>query len=134
MKSISHRSSKEKKELTKKEQVQYLLSQETVNFSYPCKQEGRLLDRVVDFSSEDDEAAVWNVIDLIKFENEESNWIRMTYWMYKKKEKKWNFAGQTSIAEPEYKLINLFVKGIREKEWVRSFFKTIYDQCGEIIK
>ena len=113
--------------ISKEEQEKYLLSRigRRVNFIYPDGEEkrtGRLADRVVCFSGEASKAVYWNVIDLIKFENENEDWIRMSYYRYRKADGRWIFAGQTSLTDPLSNIAKLFNKGVREKEWIRSLF------------
>jgi len=71
------------------------------------------------------------MIDLIKFEDETENWIRITYYRYKPKERRWIFAGQTSIADPIKAFVTLFVQAIKEKEWVRPLFREVNKQCSK---
>ena len=120
--------------LTKKEQEAYLYGKigEEVNFTYPeppYTLEGKLLDRYVVEGGEDDWVTYWNMIDLIRFENEDENWLRITYYRYKKKEKRWVFAGQTSMSNPISEFRELFVGAIKKKEWIRHFFTEICKQC-----
>ena len=125
-----------KKLLSKKEQKDYLEGKigEPVSFKYP-KGEGRkvgeLLDRVVVFDRENDLVVYWNMIDLISFKHEEQDWLRITYYRYKKIERRWIFAGQTSISGPISDFVELFVKAIREKEWIRPLFKEVCKQCAK---
>lgn len=120
--------------LTDKEQKEYILSkiQKSVHFKYPeepTNRKGVLLDRFVIKDTEDNEVVYWNLIDLIKFEHDEENWLRITYYRYKKQQKRWVFAGQTSLSDPISKFEELFVNAIREKEWVRHLFKEILQKC-----
>ncbi len=69
------------------------------------------------------------MIDLIRFENEDEDWLRITYYRYKKKERRWVFAGQTSFADPISSFRELFVNVIKEKEWIRPLFREIYKRC-----
>jgi len=113
-----------KKLLSKDEQRAYLHSKigEPVNFKYPEPPyllEGELSDRFVFEDGEDDRVLYWFVIDLIKFKGEDENWLRMTYYRYKKKEKRWVFAGQTSLSGPNSEFENLFAEAIKEKKWVK---------------
>jgi len=124
------------KVLNREEQKEYLLSKigNPVKFTYPEGEEplnGRLLDRYAVFDGEDDSVAYWNVIDLIEFEGEDENWLRITYYRYKKKDNRWVFAGQTSISDPISVFIELFVKVAEEKEWIRPVFKEV---CKELSK
>jgi hypothetical protein len=124
-----------KKKLNKKEQKAYLLSKigEPVGFTYPegPPREGKLLDRYVIFDSEDDYVVYWDLIDLIEFKGEDENWLRITYYRYKKKQRRWVFAGQTSISNPIGGFVDLFVKAIKEKEWIRPLFREIYKKCAK---
>ena len=86
---------------------------------------GKLIDRYVIKGGEDDWVIYWNMIDLIRFETEDEDWLRITYYRYKKKEKRWVFAGQTSFSDPISSFRELFVNAIKEKEWIRLFFKEI---------
>ncbi|MEM3576883.1 MAG: hypothetical protein QXX51_00295 [Candidatus Bathyarchaeia archaeon] len=69
------------------------------------------------------------IVDIIKFEGETEDWLRITYYRYKKKEMRWVFAGQTALAMPISGFRELFIKVIKEKEWIRPLFKEIYKQC-----
>lgn len=125
-----------KRVLDREEQEAYLCSKigEPVNFTYPQGEgglSGELIDRVVVFDSEDNLVVYWNMIDLIRFEGEDEDWLRITYYRYKKKERKWVFAGQTSISDPISSFDELFVKAIKEKEWIRPLFRKIYEQCKQ---
>ena len=91
---------------------------------------GKLLDRYATFVAEDDWVVYWSMIDRIKFEGEDEDWLRITYYRYKKKERKWVFAGQTSLANPISGFLELFVEAIKEKEWMRQLFKEVYKQCS----
>lgn len=120
--------------LNREEQEAYLYGKigKPVNFKYPKGEghkAGKLVDRVVIFDRENDLVVYWNMIDLIRFKDEEEDWLRITYYRYKKKEGKWVFAGQTSISDPISDFIGLFVKAIKEKEWIRSLFREVYKQC-----
>lgn len=123
--------------LTEEEQREYLRSKinGTVNFTYPEPPydfEGTLKDRFVDKSGEDDYVTYWNIIDLIKFKDEEEDWLRFTYYRYKKKAippKKrtgWVSAGQTSLSNPMSQFEEFFVKAIKEKQWMKTFFRDIF--------
>ena len=106
----------------------------SVVFSYPeppYKLVGKLKDRIVVEAGEDKIVAYWNLIDLIKFENEDEDWLRITYYRYKKKEKRWVFAGQTSLSDPISEFEELFVRGIKEKHWIRSLIKNVFEQCAK---
>jgi len=129
--------------LTEKEQKDYLLSRinESVNFTYPEPPydfEGTLKDRFVEKSGEDDYVTYWNVIDLIEFKGENEDWLRITYYRYKKKAippKKrtgWVFAGQTSLSNPMSQFEELFIKAIKEKQWMRTLFREILEQCSDL--
>jgi hypothetical protein len=126
----------EQKELTEKEQREYLLSKigHSVNFHYPepdYPSEGILKDRYVFKESEDNTVVYWDLIDLIEFKNHNEKWLRLTYYRYKKKETKWGFAGQTSLCEPISTFQELFVNGIKERQWIRQFFKQIFKKCAK---
>jgi len=125
-----------KNQLSKEEQKAYLYSKigEPVNFKYPEPPyllKGKLLDRYVNFVAEDDWVVYWNIIDFIKFEGEDEGWLRTTYYRYKKKERKWVFAGQTSLANPLSGFLELLVNTIKEKEWIRPLFREVYKQCSK---
>jgi len=124
-----------KKLLSKEEQKAYLYGKigDPVNFKYPEPPyflKGKLLDRYATFVAEDDWVVYWSMIDRIKFEGEDEDWLRITYYRYKKKERKWVFAGQTSLANPTSGFLELFVEAIKEKEWMRQLFKEVYKQCS----
>ena len=122
--------------LTREEQEAYLYSRrgEPVNFKYPEPPyflRGKLLDRYVIAGGEDEWVVYWNIIDLIQFEGEDEDWLRITYYRYKKKERKWVFAGQTSLSNPISGFIELFVKAVKEKEWIRPVFREVYKRCSK---
>jgi len=128
-----------RKLLSKKEQEAYLCSKigEPVNFKYPEPPyllKGKLLDRCVIEAGEDDWVVYWNMIDLIRFEGEDEDWLRITYYRYKKKEKRWVFAGQTSLSDPISQFLELFVMVIKEKEWIRPLFREVYKQCEKELR
>ena len=64
--------------------------------------------------------------------DEKENWLRITYYRYKKKERKWVFAGQTSISDPISSFVELFVKATREKEWIRPIFREVCKELSQI--
>ena len=120
--------------LSKEEQEEYLLSKvgEDVNFKYPeppYRLKGELIDRYVIKGGEDEWVAYWNMIDLIRFETEDEDWLRITYYRYKKKDRKWVYAGQTSFSDPISSFLELFVNAIKKKDWIRPLFKEVYRQC-----
>jgi hypothetical protein len=123
-----------RKALTEKEQKEYLCSKidEPVVFNYPetGHLRGTLKDRIVFKGREDNLVTYWNMIDWIGFEGREDR-IRITYYRYKNKEKRWNFAGQTSITLPKSRFRDLFIKAIREKEWIREIFREVFKQCAK---
>jgi len=92
---------------------------------------GKLLDRYAAFDFEDEWVVYWSIIDLIRFEGEDEDWLRITYYRYKKKERRWVFAGQTSLANPISSFLELFVKAIKEKEWIKPLFREVYKQCSK---
>ena len=115
------------------EQEKYLYDKKghPVNFKYPKGEQGKsgiLKDRVVIFDRKDDNVTYWNLIDLIEFKDEKEQWLRITYYRYKK-DGHWIFAGQTSIADPLSKFVELFVKAIKETLWARQLFKEIFTKC-----
>ena len=121
--------------LSREEQEAYLYSRkgEPVNFKYPEPPyflKGKLLDRYVTFVAEDDWVVYWNMIDLIHFEGEDEDWLRITYYRYKKKERKWVFAGQTALSNPISGFIKLFANAVKEKEWIRPVFREVYKRCS----
>lgn len=81
------------------------------------------------YDGENDSAVYWNMIDRIKFEGENEDWLRITYYRYKKIERRWVFAGQTSISDPISDFVKLFVKAVKEKEWIRPLFREVCKQC-----
>ena len=128
--------------LSEEEQKKYLLSKigESVVFKYPeppYKLNGKLKDRWVFKNYEDDDVVYWNIMDLIKFENDNENWLRMTYYRYKKKARPpkrrvgWVFAGQTSLASPINQVSEFFTDAIKGKEWIKDFFKNIFGKCRQ---
>ena len=124
--------------LTEKEQRDYLLSKikGPVNFTYPepPHSRGKLKDRFVVRSGDDAYAIYWNMIDLIEFEGADEDWLRFTYYRYKRKEKKWVFAGQTSLSNPLSQIEELFVKAIKEKQWMKALFKGVFKKCARELR
>jgi hypothetical protein len=125
--------------LTEDQQRAYLLSRigQPVSFKYPeppYLKKGKLLDRIIAKSGEDEIVGYWNLIDLINFDDEKEDWLRISYYRYKKKENRWVFAGQTSLTDPISQFEELFVKGIKEKEWVKKLFKKVLLQCEPDLK
>lgn len=125
-----------KKILSKKEQEQYIYSKigGPVAFKYPkgekSDKSGKLIDRVVCYDGETNNAFYWNLLDLIRFKEEKEDWLRISYYRYKK-DGRWVFAGQTSISDPFNSFVVLFAKAIKEKEWIRPLFKNVYRQCSK---
>jgi len=77
--------------LNEKEQMDYLYGKigGPVTFTYPKKEgkkEGKLADRFVIRDRENNSVVYWNMIDHIKFEGDARDWLRITYYRYKKKE------------------------------------------------
>ena len=125
-----------KKILDKNDQKAYLLSKigSTVIFRYPEPPyvlKGKLVDRyAISLGYGDEWVDYWMIIDLIRFEGEAEDWIRITYYRYKKKEMRWVFAGQTALAIPISGFQELFVKAIKEKEWMKDLFKGIMNKIS----
>lgn len=71
----------------------------------------------------------WDVVDLIKFDDEEEPWIRIGYYRMPPKTMRLNFAGQTTITEPVSVWKKLLVKAA-EKEW----FRKLLDEVTEELK
>jgi len=120
--------------LSKKEQEAYLYSKigKPVNFKYPeppFERKGELLDRHVTKVSENDLVVYWYLIDRIRFEGENEDWLRITYCRYKKKERRWVFAGQTSLSGPISNIQKLFIEAIKKKDWVKPLFREVFKQC-----
>lgn len=92
-----------------------------VRFRYPGNntRTGRLIDRVVVFSSRLTDASYWDVIDLIEFpDHKHRKWIRISY--YRQVGDKLRWAGQTSITEPLHVWKRIFGQGARKKNWFRD--------------
>jgi hypothetical protein len=106
-----------KRILNKEEQEQYIYSKigGPVAFKYSkgekSDKSGKLVDRVVCYDGENSKAFYWNLLDLIRFKGEDEDWLRITYYRYKK-EGRWVFAGQTSISDPFGSFSTLFIKAI----------------------
>jgi hypothetical protein len=83
---------------------------------------------VVCYDGETNSAFYWNLLDLIRFEEEREDWLRISYYRYRK-DGQWVFAGQTSISAPFDSFSKLFIKAIKEKKWIRPLFKEIYEKC-----
>ena len=116
----------------------YLYSKigDSVNFTYPQDEgdmTGELIDRIVFFGSEYGSIVYWNMIDLIRFEEEDEEWLRITYYRYNKEKRRWIYAGQTSMSDPVSSFEEMFVTAIKEKEWMRNLFKKIYEKCKKEI-
>jgi hypothetical protein len=124
-----------KKPLSEEEQRAYLISKigESVNFKYPEPPyllKGKLVDRyIISLGYGDEWVDYWMMIDRISFEGQTEDWLRITYYRYKKKEMRWVFAGQTSLTIPISGFLKLFVKAIKDKEWIRPLFREVYKQC-----
>jgi len=121
--------------LTEEEQRDYLLSKikEPVHFTYPeppRHRKGTLVDRFLLKDGEHGSVIYWHMIDRIEFEDK--CWLRITYYRYKKKEKKWNFSGQTSFSTSISRFEELFVKAIKEKQWMKMLFRQILKQCSDL--
>ena len=123
--------------LSEDQQKKYLLSKisEPIHFKYPepPDKKGILLDRFIvkDRETNDKDVIYWNLIDLIKFEDEKENLIIVTYYRYRKRQKrKWVFAGQTAFSDPISSFEELFVKAIKEKEWIKPLFREVYERCS----
>lgn len=120
-------------------QKNYLLDKKgsVVRFAYPegafskYPREGILKDRFVILDSDDEDVVYWNIIDLIKFKDYPEDWLRVTYYRYKKKEMKWVFAGQTSISNPISGFVQMFAEAVKEKDWFKSLFREIQKQCSK---
>jgi hypothetical protein len=122
--------------LTETQQKHYLINKkgDPVVFTYPeppYHLKGLLKDRHVTKGGEDDTVAYWNVIDLIEFKGEDEDWIRFTYYRYKKKENKWVFAGQTSLSDPMSYFSELFENAVKEKKWIRPIFREVAEKCSK---
>lgn len=120
--------------LSEEEQKKYLLSKigESVVFKYPEPPyvlNGKLKDRWVFKNYEDDDVVYWNIMDLIKFENDNEDWLRMSYYRYKKKTSPpkrrvgWVFAGQTSLASPINQVSEFFTDAIKRKRMDTGLFQ-----------
>jgi hypothetical protein len=144
--------------LTDKEQEDHLNNSwkgTTVTFTYPekpYKRKGDLLQRIVIADSFLPEVNYWNILDVIKFSHDPNNpnniWLRITYYRYLKNaviktkkgkvtNKRWIFAGQTSISDPINAFEELFVKAIRKDEngkWIRPLFKNVMERCSNELK
>jgi hypothetical protein len=128
--------------LTEKEQEKYLIDRigDSVNFTYPeppYDLKGTLKDRFVDKDGDDEYVTYWNVIDFIEFKGENENWLRITYYRYKKKaippktRTGWVFAGQNALTNPMSQFEHLFTKAIEEKRWMRTLFKQVFKKCAK---
>ena len=122
--------------MNRKEQEAYLYGKigDSVVFTYPADEgdmTGELIDRIVFFGSEYGSIVYWNMIDLIRFEGEDEEWLRITYYRYNKEKRRWTYAGQTSMSDPISSFDEMFKKAIKEKEWIRNLFKRIYEECKE---
>jgi hypothetical protein len=141
--------------LTDQEQEDYLNSSwkgKTVTFTYPeppYKRKGDLLNRIVIKDTIKPNVNYWNILDWIRFSHDPNTlWLRITYFRYLKSEivktrkgkvtnKRWIFAGQTSISDPIGAFEELFVKAIqkdKEGKWIRPLFKNIINRCCDELK
>ncbi len=121
------------------EQKNYLLGKKgnPVRFKYPegdfsdSPREGVLKDRFAIFDSEDEFVVYWKVIDLIEFKDYPENWLRITYYRYKKQKMIWRFAGQFSISNPLSDWVQMFSKAVKEKPWFKEFFKEVQKKINK---
>ena len=93
---------------------------EEVNFTYPdgSLRKGELLDRVVEIGStsiHSEGKDYFNVIDLIKFPDDDEKNIRFGYYIYDD-EKGLRWGSQTTLCEPASLIHDLFKKA-RSKKW-----------------
>lgn len=92
-----------------------------VEYEYPggIKLRGRLKDRVIVRSGEDQSGAVyWDVVDLIEFpEAEDKEWIRIGYYRQVGDWPRW--ASQTTITEPCNTMKRVFAEAA-QKKWFRD--------------
>ena len=70
-----------------------------------------------------DEVPYWDVIDLIKFDGEDSPWLRVGYYRTAKDTPFW--ASQTTLTDRMETWEELMVKAAREKPWFRSLLERV---------
>lgn len=102
-----------------------------VSFTYPGtegSQHGILKDRtVVESVNAPGRVPYWDVVDLIRFDNEaESDWIRIGY--YRKPKHTLNWGSQTTITEPISVWKKILVNAAREKKWFRDLLEDVMSE------
>lgn len=88
---------------------------------------GILEDRSVFASGPLGDVPYWDVVDLIKFEDEPEKLIRIGYYR-KRPGRPLNFSGQTTITDTVSNWKGLLVKAAREKEWFRNLLDDVMDE------
>jgi len=111
--------------LNEKEVLQKIQSRigSSVKFKYPngSRRRGILVDRVVEVGSASINSEgndYYNVIDWIKFPDDDEHNIRLGYYIYSN-EKGLRWGSQTTLCEPESLIAALFKKGAK-KQWFHT--------------
>lgn len=100
-----------------------------VFFTYPGEEEGKhgiLKDRaVVESANAPDTIPYWDVVDLIQFEGDKEEWMRIGYY---RKKYKLNWGSQTTITEPVSIWKKILVNAAREKKWFRDLLEDVMEE------
>jgi len=118
-------------------EIQYILSKigDTVRFTFPKGEPpmvGVLKDRYV-ICTTPTKAGVkyWDVVDLIKFQDEPEDFIRIGYFRMPAGRRQPRLAGQTTITETVTQWKRILVETARKREWFR---KLLEEACREMKK
>jgi len=98
-----------------------------VNFTYPeGKKQGILKDRVVVKSTNIHlNVPYWDVVDLVEFQGESEQRIRIGYYRKPRNSSNPRYASQMTITEPISVWKELLVKAAKEKEWFRNLLEDV---------
>src|SRR5690242_4451908 len=104
-----------------------------VHFKYPVGEDPRsgiLKDRVTMQSNATPEEVIpyWNVVDRIKFDKDQSSWIRFGYYRLSKGVLRW--ASQTTLCDREDTWVELMVKAAKEKPWFRDLLVKVVKRAN----
>lgn len=105
-----------------------------VSFQYPGNEghkHGILKDRTVVASNPgSDGVFYWDVVDLIRFQDEpEPDWIRIGYYRRPKDRLVWG--SQTTITEPVGVWKRILLDAARQKSWFRELLEEVMDELRE---
>ncbi|AVQ12334.1 Uncharacterized protein XB16_2007 [Leptospira santarosai] len=65
----------------------------------------------------------WDVVDLIKFENEKEHWMHIGY--YRRPKDKLVWGNQTTITEPISTWKKVLIQATKEKPWFRELLSEV---------